>query len=138
MPAEIVVFVILIINIAIGIQFWQKGNHLLKNGKKATAVVFKNNFRTETSGDKDLYYPVVRFLTDKQEWITQELNTGYSPAKKEGTKLEIIYDPNDPQSIQINSAFQLKILPRLLIIAGIVLLLFGFSELFDITQLLKD
>jgi hypothetical protein len=85
-----------------------------------------------------LYYPVVRFLTDKQEWITQELNTGYSPAKKEGTKLEIIYDPNDPQSIQINSAFQLKILPRLLIIAGIVLLLFGFSELFDITQLLKD
>lgn len=74
----------------------------MTNGKIADAVIFKNNFHSSRlSGGT--YHPVVRFLTDKQEWITQELSIGYSPAKEEGTKLQVIYDPEDPTNVEINS-----------------------------------
>jgi hypothetical protein len=61
------------------------------------------------------YYPVVRFLTDKKEWITQQLNIGQTPPMKEGTKVEVIYDPDEPTTVQINSRFLLEILPRLFV-----------------------
>src|SRR5882757_5441527 len=82
-----------------GILLWQKGNHLLTTGKKAEAIIFKNHYKRGSDIEFDAYYPVVRFLTDKQEWITQELSIGYSPAKKEGTKLKVIYDPDDPTNV---------------------------------------
>lgn len=137
MFGEIIVLAISIGAIAIGIHLWQKGNHLLTNGKKAKAVIFKNNY-SSNAGDGGMYYPVVRFLTDKQEWITQELSIGYSPAKKEGTKLEVIYDPDDPTDVEINSTFQLEILPRILVIIGVCGLVFGVLELLDITQLINE
>jgi hypothetical protein len=133
MFGEIITLAISIGSIAIGIHFWQKGNHLLTTGKKAKAIIYKNN-----SGDGDIYYPVVRFLTDKQEWITQELSIGYSPAKKEGTKLEVIYDPDEPTNVEINSTFQLEILPRMLVVIGVCGLVFGVLELLDITQLINE
>ena len=136
MFGEIIVLAISIGAIAIGIHLWQKGNHLLTIGKKAKAVIFKNNY--DSSGSGGVYYPVVRFLTDKQEWITQQLSIGYSPAKKEGTKLEVIYDPDDPTDVEINSAFQLEILPRILVIIGVCGLVFGILELLDIIQIINE
>ena len=118
-----------------GIIIWQKGNLLLTTGRKAEAIILKNIYKPGTDIEFDAYYPVVRFLTDKQEWIVQELNIGYSPAKKEGTKLEVIYDPTDPTNVAINSTLQLHILPRLLVIIGSCGTLFGVLELLGITQL---
>jgi len=117
-----------------GILLWQKGNHLMATGKTAEAIIFKNIFKPGSDIEYGAHYPVVRFLTDKQEWITQELSIGYSPAKKEGTKLTVIYDPYDPTNVEISSPFQLKILPRLVVIMGSCGLLFGVLELFGITQ----
>ena len=134
---EIIVLAISIGAIAIGIHLWQKTNHLLTSGKKAKAEIFKNNY-SSSAGFGGMYYPVVRFLTDKQEWITQELSIGYSPAKKEGTKLEVIYDPDDPTNVEINSTFQLEVLPRILVIIGVFGLVFGVLELLDITQLINE
>jgi hypothetical protein len=134
---EIIVLAISIGAIAIGIHLWQKTNHLLTAGKKTKAVIFKNN-HSSNAGFGGTYYPVVRFLTDKQEWITQELSIGYSPAKKEGTKLEVIYDPDDPTNVEINSTFQLEVLPRILVIIGVFGLVFGVLELLDITQLINE
>jgi hypothetical protein len=57
-------------------------------------------------------------LTDQQKWVTQELSIGYTPAKPEGTKLQVIYDPDDPTCVEINSPFFLKTLPRILIVLG--------------------
>lgn len=136
MLEEIIILTISIGAIAVGNHLWQKGSHLLTTGKKAKAVVFKNNYSSGSDGGT--YYPVVRFLTDKQEWITQELSIGYSPAKKEGTKLEVIYDPDDPTNVEINSSFQLEILPRLLVVVGLCGLIFGVLELLDIIQLINE
>jgi len=121
--------------LAIGIHRWQKGAYLLRHGKKANAVIYKNN--RSSNGNDNMYHPVVRFLTDKQEWITQELSVGYSPKKKEGTKLEVIYDPEDPTDVEINSPFTLEILPRLFVAIGLCGLIFGLLEILDITQILE-
>lgn len=72
-----------------------------------------------------VYYPVVRFKTENQQWITQQLSIGYQPAKREGTKLEVIYDPEDPSNVEINSTFQLVILPRLFVSLGLAGTIFG-------------
>ncbi|NOS91903.1 MAG: DUF3592 domain-containing protein [Cyclobacteriaceae bacterium] len=138
MNGELLILAISLVLIVVGVLLWQKGNHLLATGKKAKAIVFKNNYNAGVGRDGGVYYPVVRFLTDKQEWITQELSVGYDPAIEEGTELEIIYDPDDPTTVEINSSFQLEVLPRLLIAIGICGLVFGFLELLEITQIMGD
>jgi hypothetical protein len=110
---------------------------LITNGKKAEAIIFKNNFHPSKSGG-GTYSPVVRFLTDKQEWITQELSVGYSPAIEEGTKIEVVYDPNDPTTVEINSTLQLEVLPRLLVVIGVIGLIFGTIEYLEIIDLIKN
>lgn len=138
MFGEIIILAISILTITVGILLWQKGTHLLTTGKKATAIILKNNLSAGTGSNSGTYYPVIRFLNDKQEWITQELSIGYRPAKKEGTKLEVIYDPEDPVNVEINSTFQLEILPRLLVILGVCALICGVLELLGITQLINS
>jgi hypothetical protein len=135
MDSEIILLIISGGLLIVGAILWRNGNHLLTNGKKANAIIFKNNFsRSGRSGG--VYYPVVRFLTDKQEWITQELNIGYLPAKPEGTKLEVIYDPDDPTNVEINSSAQLEFLPRLFVGLGIAGLVFGTLAAFDIIEII--
>ena len=134
MTIEFVLIGISTVVSVIGIHLWQKGSHLLIAGKKARAVVFRNNYESNKGGG--VYYPVVRFLTDKEVWITQQLSVGIRPAMKEGTSLEVIYDPDDPTTLQINSTFLLEILPRLLVTVGVCGLIFAFLELFEVTQLI--
>ena len=135
MATELIILFGSAIFIIVGIILWRKGSHLLSNGKKAKAVIFKNNVKRSGS-DGDLYYPVVRFITDEQEWITQELSIGYSPAKPEGTKLQVIYDPENPAIVEINSSFQLEIFPRLLTAIGIVGFIWAFLESLNLIQTL--
>ncbi|HET6540708.1 MAG TPA: DUF3592 domain-containing protein [Chryseolinea sp.] len=137
MDSEIILLIVSGVLLVVGAILWSKGNHLLTNGKKANAIIFKNNYSGSGSSG-GVYYPVVRFLTDKQEWITQELNIGYSPPKPEGTKLEVLYDPDDPTNVEINSSAQLEFLPRLFVVLGIAGLIFGTLEAFDIIQLISD
>lgn len=131
---EIILLAISVSFLTIGIYLWKQGSQLLTTGKKAKAIVFKNNYSPGTGTNRGVYFPVVRFLTDKQEWITQELNIGSNPALEEGSQLEIIYDPDDPTNVAINSTFQLEILPRIFVTIGLCGLIFGALELFDITQ----
>ncbi len=119
MESELVVGLISSVFIAIGAILWKKGDHLLFIGKKTQAVIFRNNYQSSGSGG-GLYYPVIRFKTESDEWITHELSTGHSPARPEGKKLEVIYDPEDPSNVALNNKFQLEILPRLMVSAGIV------------------
>lgn len=135
MATELIILFGSAIFIIVGIILWRKGSHLLSNGKKAKAVIFKNNVKRSGS-DGDLYYPVVRFITDEQEWITQELSIGYSPAKPEGTKLQVIYDPENPAIVEINSSFQLEIFPRLLTAIGIVGFIWASLESLNLIQTL--
>jgi hypothetical protein len=119
--------------LAVGIGLWRKGNQLVGNGKRAKGIIFKNNYSFIDGG---LYYPVIRFLTDKKEWITQELDVGYKIAKDEGTEIEFLYDMDDPTNIQVNSNFELAILPRLFVAIGLFGFILGVLEYLDYTDFL--
>jgi hypothetical protein len=103
-----------------GIHHWRKAERLTANGKKTKGIIFANNLKA--SG---LHFPVVRFLTDKKEWITQELDTGYKIPMNEGEEVDIVYHADDPQDFQINKNFELLILPRLLVALGVTGIIAG-------------
>ncbi|WP_160143473.1 DUF3592 domain-containing protein [Chryseolinea soli] len=137
MDFELFIVILSSVLLIVGAKLWQDGNHLVKNGKTATAVVFRNNFKTYLEGGSGLYYPVVRFLTDKQEWITEELSVGYNPKKREGAKLRVIYDPENPTEVEIHSILQLRILPLLFIVAGVAGMGLSSLEYLGITDIVK-
>lgn len=131
LPLELIITIISSIIGAIGIMLWQKGAYLNKHGKRSRAVVFSNDYRSDSDGT-GCYYPTVRFLTDQQVWITKELNVGFKPAIKEGTKLDVVYDPEEPTDVHINSAYYLIILPRIMVVISLCGLIFGILEAFDV------
>lgn len=137
MSAPVIILLISAAFIIVGAVLWQKGNYLLKHGKKTTAMVYTNNFSRDRDGG-GTYMPVVRFLTDKDEWITHELSIGYSPALPEGTKLEVLYDPDEPTNVEINSSTQLEILPRLFVLLGVLGFIFGTLEYLEIIHVLSQ
>lgn len=121
-----------IILIVIGIAFIAGGNlrdkkykKLLKTGKQADGVIFE--LATTHQGNID--YPVIRFVTDKQEWITKTADIALS-SFKEGDKVTVLYNPANPDDFTIKSATSSLINPlfiiigALLVVAGIAVFLF--------------
>jgi hypothetical protein len=120
------------ISLAIGTYLWQRAINLVAHGNRVEAVVIRNAFNSSD----DLYTPVVGFETDKKEWIELELNFSVKPKMQEGRKVNIIYDPEDPTDVSINSTFILEILPRLLVGIGSFGLIFITLELLEVTSIL--
>ena len=116
---------------AIGLVKWQKGGHLNKNGKITEGIIFRNNYKSNF--DKDgKYYPVVRFLTENKEWITQEIDIGFSSAKKEGQTVALIYDPEEPTNVTFHSDLYLKMIPVGLTLLGLGGMIFGTLKFLEI------
>jgi hypothetical protein len=81
-----------------------------------------------------LHYPVVRFLTDKKEWITTELSIGSNPPMEEGRQLTVRYDPNHPETVEIDSAARPEITPRVFVGLGVFVVPLTLTQLFDIIE----
>lgn len=124
-----------IIPLILGVNLWQKGIRLLRNGIKAEGIVFKNNFRGSINNKSGLYYPAVRFLTKKEEWITKELDIGQFPALEEGKKIQLIYNQENPEEVELNSTFRLEILPRIFVAIGVMMLILGLLGYLEIIEL---
>src|ERR1700749_4397490 len=112
--AVIPYYIIPIIAIVAGIYLNRKAAVLRKRGKKVNAVVVRNTAKTGAKTGVR-YYPVVQFTTESNEQITQDLIVGYTLAKQEGSMIEILYDPQNPKAVEVNSNFQLFVLPKLII-----------------------
>lgn len=117
---------------ALGIHLLQKGRILMRLGKKASATVVKN-VHDQKHGT---YTPVVRFVTDQQEVVIRELSIGYNPPLSEGSEVEVLYDPNDLTLVEINSAFQLEVVPVILLVLGVCGLILAALELLEITNMI--
>lgn len=107
----------------VGTLMWQQSIRLAASGKRCIGTIISNNFKYGKDGG--YYYPVVRFVTDDKTWITKELNVGLQPAKQEGARIKIIYNPEDPYDFQLDSFFLLHIIPRFLVAAGITGIVYG-------------
>lgn len=110
----------------VGTLIWQQSIRLVASGKRCLGTIISNNFKYDKDGG--YYYPVVRFVTDDKTWITQELNVGFQPARKEGAKIKIIYNPEDPHDFQLDSFFLMHIIPRLLVATGITGIAYGLMS----------
>lgn len=121
--------------LVIGVKFWQKGNLLIAEGITASATIYKNNLKHGTGSGRGSYFPVVRFLTENQEWITQELSIGHNPPMKVGRKVVVIYDPEDPTKVDIKSTFRQVILPRVLVAIGLTGILASLLDYLEIMEL---
>lgn len=59
-----------------------------------------------------LYYPIIKFTANSGKVTQFEANSGsYPPAYTKGKKVEIIYNPQEPESAMINSGFDSWFLP---------------------------
>jgi len=107
-----------------GVKLWQAGNILINTGQTVKGIVFKNNYKV-FGANQGLYFPVVRFLTAKNEWITQELSIGQNPPMEEGKKITLVYDPENPSEVDIKSPFRQEFLPRILVAVGLSGIIIG-------------
>jgi hypothetical protein len=117
MDAEWIIVIFSTISLGVGTIMWQQTLRLEAKGKKCLGTIISNNFRYGKDGG--YYYPVIRFVTESKTWITRELNVGFQPAKKEGAKIRIVYNEDDPNDFQLDSILMLHIIPRLLVALGI-------------------
>ena len=124
MDSSLIIVLGSLVLLLIGVKLWQQANILVTSGKTAKGIIFKNNFKGTTSS-RGLYFPVVRFLTEDKEWITQELSIGQNPPMEEGRKVTVIYDPEDPTNVDIKSTFKQEVLPRIFVSVGILGIIVG-------------
>ncbi len=96
------------------------GNRLSKafqNGLPADGVIF------DFEDDGRRLYPVVRFLTLQNEWITARSNTSYPGGIfKKGQQVTLVYDPAEPNKYYINSKWT-KVTPTILTFTAVVLII---------------
>jgi hypothetical protein len=66
-----------------------------------------------------MFYPVIRFVTHNKVWVTHEMSVGFTPALPPRKKFSIVYNPDDPHDLILDSTFNMVVLPRLLVTTGI-------------------
>jgi hypothetical protein len=111
----------------IAIKTLIKVNHIKKNGIKAEGIVY--NLTNSSDVDMKFQLPTIRFLTQDQEWITEEAKVGlpYGLYKK-GQKINLIYDKNEPKEFFIISTINTTI-PYLFLIAGSGIFIFSLVKI---------
>jgi hypothetical protein len=107
--------------------------NLLKSSIKVQATfgnrrkVGRNCLDSEKSknSDSNLQYPIIRFQTRKNKWITKAVDSGISTSTyKQGDKINVIYNPDKPEEFMIESKWQILISKGLLF-AGVGSLFIG-------------
>ncbi len=121
--------------IAAGAYFWQRWSHLVHYGKKADGIVFDH--RVEYGRETTTYFPIVRYKTPDNKEYAHELRIGRETPKQKGSIVRLVYDPEDPTNVEIDSRTMLELVPRALVVAGTFGLVLVLFEVFDITALLE-
>jgi hypothetical protein len=128
MYTTLIYFLIGLILIIVSISIYIRIKKIRKSGIETEGIIFSS----EMASDPNLRFgfPVVRFLTKENEWITETYNISLSFYKK-GQKITIIYLPDKPTEFIIKTKFNYLII-YLLGIAGVFVLLFGVLQLLKI------
>jgi hypothetical protein len=106
---------------------------LAATGEYCEGIIFKLdykegiNFNRSDSLTKDKI--TVRFVTKKQEWITEDLNTDFmitwTGQFKEGQKVQVIYDPSNPSDFTISNSQAPRMVKGAFILAGLIFVAIG-------------
>lgn len=97
----------------------------VSGSERATGTVIDLSSRTDSDGTVT-YHPVVRFTTAKGRTVQFVSDSGSSPAtKSEGDRVEVLYDPDDPQDAKLSGFFDLWLWPLAFGALGGMLVFFG-------------
>jgi uncharacterized protein DUF3592 len=126
----LIIILVGVILIMLSLYFTFQFRIIKKKGVQVDGIIF--DLEPSSSGSIRTTYPVVRFLTKEQEWITLTSKIGVVPGVyKKGAKVSIIYEPENPQNFLINSKFTTTV-PSIILLIGILVVAIGFILLLDI------
>ena len=114
-----------------------KTENLEKTGERCEGIIFKldysNSFGSDTISSTTKDKITVRFVTNKKEWITEDLNTdfmiSYTGQYKEGEKVAVIYNPENPSEFTIETKQSQTIGKLVIFFVGLVFAGAGIYEL---------
>jgi hypothetical protein len=113
-----------------------KPDNLKNKGVRCEGIIFKLDYSSGSSLNPSTVKDkiTVRFVTNKQEWITEDLNADYMIAYtgqyKEGDKVVVIYNPDKPSEFTIETK-QSQTVGRLTsFCVGLIFIGVGIYELF--------
>ena len=90
--------------IAIIVAFLSRNmkDSLVATGKSAEGIVFDT---ITDSGPDGMTWPIIRFTTEKQEWITEKANITTPDLLKQGKTVTVFYNPEDPKEFIVQSKY---------------------------------
>ncbi len=110
--------------IVIAIIALSKYTKISTNGIEADAIIFDIEF-SPTNGDTTITFPIVRFVTEKNEWITQKASVSIIPySYKKGQSVVVVYSKDKPSDFFIKSNWTNGVLIAMIII-GLALITYG-------------
>jgi Protein of unknown function (DUF3592) len=118
------IVILILVGIAfVVISFILKGRkeRLIQTGIPVEGIVF--DFAPGNNNDSAHEYPIIRFVTLREEWITKVYHVRYPKSiLKEGQKVAVYYNPDNPSDFVL--ALQLdKWILTLIMFAGIIFIL---------------
>jgi hypothetical protein len=82
--------------------FRRTAKKLTKNGRETEGVVF--DIIESNNLDNQIKYPIIRFVTTEQTWITEQYNISTLLGSfKKGQKVVVIYNPDNPREFIVKS-----------------------------------
>ncbi|MBD2596190.1 DUF3592 domain-containing protein [Nostoc spongiaeforme FACHB-130] len=88
--------------------------------------VVKHKSRDSKGRSSTIYYPVIKFTANSGKVVEFEAGSGSNPpAYSPGQQVEILYNPQEPESAAIHSWFDLWFLPIMFIGMGSLFVVIG-------------
>jgi len=132
MNQYIIMIAVSVVLIVTALYLLMKMTRLAKTGIKAEGVVFDLEISDSNSNMGTLgkvRYPVIRFLTSDNKWITETYKLGSTAGLyKKGAKITVIYNPENPREFSIDNRSS-RILLVVLACVGAGLLLIGAYQI---------
>jgi len=103
---------------------------ITKFGAEAEGVIFDLVQSGGSAGN--ITYPIVRFVTDQKEWITEKSMIGAIPGMyKKGAKVIVVYEIDSPNNFFIKDKLT-YIVPAIILIIGAALMSFAMFQLIHV------
>jgi Protein of unknown function (DUF3592) len=88
--------------------------------------VVRHTSRDSNGRSSTTYYPVVKFTPSSGEPVIFEANSGSNPpTHRRGQKIDVLYNPQEPESATINSWLDLWFLPTMFMGMGSLFVVIG-------------
>ena len=116
---------------AVSCFFISKKSNLKETGIPVDGIIFKQSGDSDDNVNNKI---TVRFLTEKQEWITglinQDFQLFYTGQYKDGDHIKIFYNPTNPSEFYVDTK-QSELITRLVGgLSGICLTIIGLYQIF--------